>query len=156
MPHYTSKTVINAPAREVFEFVSAPENMPKYLPTLRNAHRVDEGSVVVQGEVGGQTYENRGWYESDPDHMTMRWGSDGHHQYGGNLQVRDQGDQSFVTVELDYVPNEHELERMQAEAGSVDEAVREGLESALQSVKNIIEGSGGKVSVAAEQHGYMG
>lgn len=156
MSQYTSQTTVNAPADEVFRFVTDFDRMHDYLPTLQRATPQGEGRIQVEGNAAGHPYNADGWFEADENRRTMRWGSDGEHKYSGHLEVQDRGAGCEVSVTLDFEPNPGMDEEFRKQMGSRDAAVREGLDKALQSIKNICEGTGGKVpSAADERRGYV-
>lgn len=151
MSKYTSQTLIDAPADEVFAYVSDTNRMPEYLPTVHGAMHQGVGRILVKGEAAGHKYESDGRYEVDEDARTMRWGSDGEHRYSGHLEVQDRGNQSFLSVTLDFEPSPGLDEEFKRQMGSRDQAIREGLETSLRSIKNLCEGVGGKVPSRAER-----
>lgn len=157
MSHYTCQTTVNAPADEVFAFVTDVSRMPEYLPTLHAARPQGEGRVEMDGEAAGHPYHADGKFQVDEQARSMRWSSDGEHKYSGHLEVRDQGASCNVTVTLDFEPNPGMDEEFKRQMGSRDEAIQEGLEKSLQSINNLCEGTGGKVPTEADRnHGYMG
>lgn len=152
MPNYTAKAVIQAPADEVFAFVSDVNRMPDYLPTVEEAKPQGAGRVWMRGSVDGRQYESDGWLEADARAKAMRWGSDGENRYTGNLQVQDRGQECYVTVTLDFEPRADQEEEFERRMGSRDAAIQDGLERALDSIKRICEGAG----VRAGKRGYAG
>lgn len=157
MSHYTCQTTVNAPADEVFAYVTNVERMPEYLPTLHEAHRQGEDRVAMKGEAAGHPYSADGNFVIDQDGRTMRWSSDGEHRYSGHLEVQDQGSACNVSVTLDFEPNPGMDEDFKREMGSRDAAIQDGLEKSLQSIKNQCEGTGGKVPTRADgDRGYLG
>ena len=153
MPNYTAKAVIQAPADEVFAFVSDVSRMPDYLPTVEEAKPQGTGRVWMKGSAGGRQYESDGWFEADSRAKTMRWGSDGENRYSGNLQVQDRGNECYVTVTLDFEPRADQEEEFERRMGSRDNAIEEGLERALDRIKMICEGTDVR---AGSRRGYVG
>jgi uncharacterized membrane protein len=152
MSKYTSQILIDAPADEVFAYVSDTNRMPEYLPTVHGAMHQGAGRILVKGEAAGHPYESDGRYEVDEDARTMRWGSDGEHHYSGHLEVQDRGNQCFLSVTLDFEPNAGLDEEFKKQMGGRDTAIREGLEASLRSIKNLCEGVGGKVPTEADRN----
>jgi hypothetical protein len=82
----------------------------------------------------------------------MEWGSDGERGYSGWLQVSEVDDDSCdVTVHLAFDPKNKALWEMDERAGDHERVVNEGIENALQSIKRICEGRGGKVETARQK-----
>ncbi len=145
MSHYSSELKVKSDPDSVFDYVKKPENMPKYLPTVHGAHEQGAGRVAVDGEAAGHDYHSDGWFKVDDTERTMSWGSDGENKYSGSLTVRAHEDHSHLQVQLDFEPKPGQEEAFKAQTGSRDETVQKGLDAALQSIKNEIEGEGGKV-----------
>ena len=146
--HYESQTTIRAGADEIFAFVKDPENMPQYLPTVEGAHGQGQGRVEVEGDAAGHHYKSDGWFKVDDAERTMSWGSDGEHKYTGRLDVRPLEGQSQISVSLDFEPNPGEEKAFEAQMGSRDATIENGLRAALESIKNRFEG-GSKVGTPA-------
>lgn len=146
MSHYTSEIKVEADPDAVFAYVKDPENMPKYLPTVHGAHDQGAGRVAVDGEAAGHDYHSDGWFRVDDGARTMSWGSDGENKYSGRLSVRPHENHSHVQVQLDFEPKPGQEEAFEAQSGSRDETVQKGFDAALRSIKNEVEGSGGKVA----------
>lgn len=147
MSEYEHTTTIKSRSEQVFEFVSAIDNLPRYLPTVTNAIPQEGERVRVQGEAAGHRYDSDGYYHVDKIRKRMEWGSDGENQYRGWLEVRDHdgGTTASVIVHLSFEPNPAMAKSFEQQSGDRDRTIQEGLENALQSVKNVCEGRGGKV-----------
>ena len=150
MSHYSSELKVAADPDQVFDYVKKPENMPKYLPTVHGAHDEGAGRVAVDGEAAGHAYHSDGWFKIDDAARTMSWGSDGENEYSGSLTVRAHEDHSHLEVRLDFKPNPGQEKAFEAQTGSRDETVQNGLDAALRSIKNEVEGHGGKVPTPAD------
>lgn len=146
MSHYESELKVQAEPDAIFAYVKDPENMPKYLSTVHEAHAQGPDRVSVDGEAAGHEYHSDGWFKVDDDARTMSWGSDGENKYSGHLTVRPHEDHSHVAVALDFEPKPGQEAAFEAQTGSRDETVQKGLDAALQSIKNEMEGTGGKVA----------
>lgn len=133
MPDYEKSMMMEVPAAQVFDFVTDVSNMPSYLPTTRNAQQQGAERVRVQGEAKGHQYDSDGYLRKDDRSMRMEWGADERH-YKGWLQVEEHGGHSHVTVHLSFADQQ----------GIPARNIEEGLEKALQSIKNHVEGRGGK------------
>jgi hypothetical protein len=140
---YEQSMTIHASPDAIFDFVADVHNMPKYLPTTNWAEPQRGERVLVQGEAAGHPYSADGYLRADRDRHTLEWGAD-EHDYAGRLEIRPQGQNaSTVTVHLSfkqYPGGGH---------GPSDEDIQEGLVKALQSIENLVTGSGGKVEPRA-------
>jgi hypothetical protein len=54
-----------------------------------------------------------------------------------------------VTVHLTFQPKPEQGERMDEQTGNRDKTISEGLIASLESIRNLVEGQGGKVEPAA-------
>ncbi|MBC8103193.1 MAG: SRPBCC family protein [Cytophagales bacterium] len=149
MPDYESSLPVNASPEAVFDFISDISNMPQYLPTTHHAEPQGEGRVRVQGEAAGHPYDSDGWIRLDRTEFRMEWGSDGENHYSGWMEVEGDDRQSIVTVGLAFAPKPEQDARFEQQMGDRDATIRDGLNKALESIKNILEGKGGKVEPAA-------
>ena len=151
MSEYSRSVMIDATAHHVFSFVSTVGNLPKYLPTVRHAKAQGDERVEVDGAAHGHDYHSDGYFKVDKDHRSLTWGSDGENDYSGHLEVHASGEQaSRVTCTLHFNPKPSLSTAMESQPGGRDAAINDGLEAALQSIKNECEGAGGKVHTAAE------
>ncbi len=149
---YSHSIEVEAPADEVFAFVSKPENMPKYLPTLEEAHMEDSDRVVIDGNAEGHAYHADGDLHLDPDERTMHWGSDSMHKYRGQLHVTGDQQRSTVSVKLTFEPGEQTEEKIKDTHLDGEARIQQGLEEALSSIKKICE----KSEAATDQgSGYL-
>ncbi len=151
MSEYEHTAAVQSSAQQVFEFVSEVSNLPRYLPTVQKAMPQGEGRVRVQGKAGGHQYDSDGFYHVDQSRKRMEWGSDGDNQYRGWLEVKDSGSGTTanVTAHLSFEPRPDTKQRLDQQSGDYHRTIQEGLENALQSIKNLCEGRGGKVESAA-------
>jgi ribosome-associated toxin RatA of RatAB toxin-antitoxin module len=148
VPEYEDTLTVEASPQAVFDFVSDVANLPKYLPTTHHAEPQQGERVRVQGEAAGHRYDSDGWFRADRTEYRLEWGSDGENLYSGWLEI-DEGtdpDSCTVTVHLSFQPKPHQNERLAEQGGGDrDATIQRGLEAALQSIKNLCEGEGGKV-----------
>ncbi|HYE71837.1 MAG TPA: hypothetical protein VEF04_00845 [Blastocatellia bacterium] len=86
-------------------------------------------------------------FKIDKEQRRMEWGSDGENEYRGWLEVKEQdrGRACDVTVHLAFTPRPDQAQRFEEQTGDRDRAIRQGIETALASIKNACEGHGGKV-----------
>jgi len=115
MADYERTTAIDAPADDLFEYLSKVENLPKYMDRMTSAHNLPGDEVEVEakvepGDAGGsggsggsggeQTVGGEAWFTIDADNRKLAWGSEGPHDYHGELEVTPDGAASQVTVRL--------------------------------------------------------
>jgi uncharacterized protein YndB with AHSA1/START domain len=113
MADYERTTTIDAPADDLFEYLSKVENLPNYMDRMTSAHNLPGDEVEVEAKVepgdvgagspdsgGEQTVGGEAWFRIDADTMTLSWGSEGPHDYHGELEVTPDGAASQVTVRL--------------------------------------------------------
>lgn len=148
MGEYEKTLRIQANQDGIFDFVCDITNMPKYLPTVHRVELTGEERVRVQGEARGRPYDSDGFLKIDPIEYHMEWGSDGDNRYRGWLDVEDIGGASDITVHLSFTPRPDLAQKMEPMSGGHDTAIEQGMESALNSIKNIVEGHGIKVEPA--------
>lgn len=63
------------------------------------------------------------------------------------------GSESIVSVHLSFEPRADMAEKFEQQTGDRHRTIQDGLEKALQSIKNLCEGRGGKVESQAASGG---
>lgn len=140
MSQFQQTLAINAEPERVLDFISDIENLPKYLPTTKSAQQEGEERVRVQGEAHHHKYDSDGYLRCDRQARRLEWGADDGH-YSGYMQVDPDGDSaSTVTVHISFRTG-----RPGGDQGPSDEEIDEALEKSLQSIRNHLEGVGGKI-----------
>ena len=136
---------IDAPPARIFDFISEISNLPKYLPTTHSAQSQGEGRVRTQGEANGHKYDSDGYFRQDRQAMRLEWGADEGY-YSGWMQISPQGNASDVTVHLSFsgTPPGAKPEDMPPQP-----QIQEALEKALNSIRNHVQGLGGKEEPSA-------
>ncbi|HKH12139.1 MAG TPA: SRPBCC family protein [Rubrobacter sp.] len=154
MQEYEQSKAVAAPANEVFAWVSDVENLPKYLPPIKDAGI--EGSAAA-GSPGERVkmrveipdrgeFDSEGYFDVDAEARTMRWGAETGRDYSGRLTVAEAGDgQSEVTVHLSFDPRSVEGE-IQEDSSDDRDPLEESLEATLESIRRQIEEGSGKLS----------
>lgn len=143
---YRGSRKIQASPEEVYEFVSDVRNLPKYLPTTKRAEPQGPERVEVEGNAHGHSYHADGMFKKDAQNHRLEWGSDGEIRYSGHLEVMPAGNgMSEVRVELRFDPDPQRASNdgMHGKAPS-NHQIQEGIDKALESISNFIEGKGGK------------
>lgn len=148
MPEYEYTQTINASPDEVYAFVSNVENLPQYLPTTKSAQPQGEGRVRVQGEANGHQYDSDGTFTADAALRRLEWSADEANRYAGWLAITGHDSTSQVTVHLTFGTEMDLPDRIEENSPS-DRPIQEGMEAALRSIRNIVEGQGGKEEPAA-------
>lgn len=153
MQEYEQKGTVAAPANEVFAWVSDVENLPKYLPPIKDAGLDgaadgDNPGEKVRMRVGipdrGE-FESEGYFSVDAEARTMRWGAETDRDYSGYLTVAEAGDgQSEVTVHLSFGPRSAEP-GIQEDSSDDRDPLEESLSATLESIRRQIEEGGGKL-----------
>jgi uncharacterized membrane protein len=140
---YERSTTIDAPADELFEYLSRVENLPQYFDRLTSVRNLPGDEVEVEakvepGDAGSDGAESTvggdAWFRIDADAKMLSWGSQGPHDYSGHLQVSGDGSSSTVTVKL------HTLHQ----AGGIDD----GIEQTLANIQRLA-GSDGELNPGA-------
>ncbi len=153
MQEYEQSKAIAAPANEVFAWVSDVENLPKYLPPVKNAgiEGPSEGNnpgekIKTHVEIPDRgEFESEGYFDVDAEARTMRWGAETDRDYSGWLTVAEKGDgESEVTVHLSFGPRSMEGE-IQEDSSDDRNPLEESLAATLESIRRQIEEGSGKL-----------
>ena len=146
MGGYEQTLTMRAPPDRVLGFVSDVRNLPRYVPTTKDAQPQGEGRVRVQGEAQGHRYDGDGYLRRDDAAGRLEWGADEGY-YSGWFQVRgDGGASSSVTVHISLRGHPPGADPSSAPS---DEQINEGLVKGLESIRNQVEGRGGKEEPSA-------
>ena len=143
MPDFEQSLRMQAPPDQVLAYVSDIRNLPRYVPTTHGAQSQGEGRVHVQGEAQGHSYDADGYLRRRDD--GLEWGAD-EGTYNGWLRVKPDGEGSQVTVGIS-------LRDQPPGAGKGDapgeDQINEGLAKGLESIRNQLQGEGGKEEPSA-------
>lgn len=164
MSEYIHSITIEAPPKEVFDYISDVDNLPDYIPTVRSAEPEKNNQVRLQGEAAGHHYDSGGFFHVDEENMRVEWGSQENKNYSGSLIVkpnessRDNASSGAATncevvISISFEPHAERVEQFRQQGRDTDEVVREGIQKALLSIKNQCEGVGGKVESKAARQG---
>jgi len=144
MEDYENSTTVDAPADELFEYLSKVENLPTYFDRMTSARSLPGDAVEVEakiepGDAGagepGRTVGGDAWFTIDADAKTLAWGSEGPHDYKGQLKVTPSGRAaSTVTVKLHTT---HQAE-----------GIQDGIDQTLANIANLA-GSEGTLNAGA-------
>ena len=142
MPEFSQSLTIAAPPDEVLDFISDVRNLPKYLPTTKSAQSQGEERVRVQGEAHHHPYDADGYLRCDREAMRLEWGADEGY-YSGSMEVDEGEDEETSEVTVQIVLRGKPPGAPEGEGPSEDD-INEGLMKSLESIRNHLEGEGGK------------
>jgi hypothetical protein len=147
MSEYERTIIIQAPLQTVEDFISRVDNLPKYVPETRNVTPEPGERVRVQGKGHGHEYDTESYFKVDKGSHYMEWGSDSEEKYRGwiRLQNIDQPPSTQVTVHLSFEPTPAIDKNLTGQTGNQGTTIDQEFESALISIKNMIEGHGSRV-----------
>jgi hypothetical protein len=149
MAEYERSRLVQASPDDVFEFVSNPNNLATFLPTVDTVEPQAEGRVEVHGEVRGRSYEDEGWFRVDEARRRIEWGAD-ERTYSGWLSVAADDAGAQVVAHLSFAPYVTPSGRpIMGEPETDPDSIEQSLEAALDSLRNLMEGRGGKEEPAA-------
>ena len=148
MAEYERSRLVQASPDDVFAFVSDASNLATILPTVETVERQAEDRVEVHGEVRGRTYEDDGWFRVDEARRRIEWGAD-ERTYSGWLTVSGADGGAQVVAHLSFAPYVTPSGRPIGRAADEPDPIEQSLEAALDSLRNLMEGRGGKEEPAA-------
>ncbi len=90
---------VAAPPDRVFSALADIGNLPRYVPQVTAAERLDGGRVKIQARYEGHTQEGVGWFRTEESDRSIEWGADGT-SYHGRIQVNEDEDGSRLTLFL--------------------------------------------------------
>ena len=141
MEDYQRSTTVDAPADELFEYLSKVENLPQYFDRMTSARNLPGDEVEVEarvepgdagaaaGEDGERTVGGDAWFRIDADRMTVTWGSEGPHDYHGQLSVEPSGDAASTVTVMLHTTREAE-------------GIEDGIDQTLANIQRIAGSSG--------------
>jgi hypothetical protein len=149
MAEYERSRLVQASPDDVFAFVSDANNLATFLPTVDVVEPQAEGRVEVHGEVRGRSYEDEGWFRVDEARRRNEWGAD-ERTYSGWLTVAGEDGGAQVVAHLSFAPYVTPSGSPITGEPDIDpDPIEESLEAALDSLRNLMEGRGGKESPAS-------
>ncbi len=98
MEHEHTEFVAASPER-VFGALTDVGNLPRYVPQVIAAERLDGDKIRVQARYEGHTQEGEAWFRTDAAQRRIEWGSPGS-EYRGWIQVSPEGEGSRLTLFL--------------------------------------------------------
>jgi hypothetical protein len=148
MAEYERSRHIEAAPQDVFAFVSEIGNLATYVPTVTAAERQEDGRVRIHGTIHGHDFADDGWFHVEEGRRRVEWGSE-EREYAGWLTVAGDNGGTQVVAHLSLAPyvtpsGAPVSGTAAADAGAIDAS----LEASLDSLRNLMEGRGGKVEPA--------
>lgn len=149
MPDFNGSLTVAAPPSAVFDFVSKVGNLPQYLPTVKQAESAGPDRIRVTSVIEDESRTQDGFFRVATPGRRLEWGSDGDKDYHGSMDLAEAGQgQTNVTVQLHLNPPPQKAGEIEQRSGeSFESQMQEGVERCLQSIKNIVEGKGGKSEI---------
>ena len=151
---YEQTQTIDAPADEVFAWLSDVDNLPEYLPPVVDASIEGPSAEGVPGQrvrvtleypEGGGSFDSEGYLAVDESRRRMEWGAEVERDYSGWLEVAEGVDgQCQVTVHLNFGERSVEPE-MREQTPEGRDPLAEGVSATLESIRKQIEEGSGKV-----------
>ena len=126
MGDYKQSIKVNAPAAQLFGYLSDVRHLPEYFTAMTSAEPAGPEAVAVTAKRDGNTYEGEAWFRVDRARQHLEWGSEGPDNYHGYLDVTSDGPGSSVEVFL-------HTERH--DASDVDQ----GITDTLTAVRRLVE-----------------
>lgn len=126
MGDYEKAQDVDAPAQQLFDYLSVVGNLPSYFSSMTEAEPAEGEAVHVVAQVNGVTRKGEAWFRVDHERQHLAWGSEGDSDYHGELDVTGDGSTSTVTVTL-------HTERVDSQQ------IQDGLASTLDNVKRLVE-----------------
>jgi uncharacterized protein YndB with AHSA1/START domain len=90
---------VAAPPDRVFAALADVSNLPRYVPQVTAAERVEGEKVRVQARYEGHTQSGEAWFRTDESGRRIEWGSP-ESEYRGWIQVDPEADGSRLTLFL--------------------------------------------------------
>jgi len=98
MEHEHTEFVAAEPQR-VFGALADVSNLPRYVPQVTGAERLEGDKLRVTARYEGHTQEGEAWFKTDADRRTIEWGAPGG-GYRGRIEVAAEGEGSRLTLFL--------------------------------------------------------
>lgn len=149
---YERTQTINLSADEVFSYLSNVNNLPHYLPPIKEA-RIEGPStsgmpgerVWMLGEIPDRgEFESEGYLATDNGARRLEWGAEVSRDYSGWLTVVENNiGASEVTVHLSFGPRTVEGQ-IQEESSDERDPLDESLQRTLESIRSQLEEAASK------------
>lgn len=147
MAEYQRSRHIDVTPDELFAFVSDLHNLPVYLPTVTSAEPEADGRIRIRGAMHGKPYVDEGEFNVEPARRRVEWRVE-EREYAGWLSVHGDDGGAQVVVRLTAPPFVTPSGQPVTAPPAGSEQIQQDLERALDSLRNVMEGRGGKVEPA--------
>ncbi|HEY0867651.1 MAG TPA: hypothetical protein VGE01_09735 [Fimbriimonas sp.] len=139
---YQGRLHVGVGAKTAFDFLSNPDNVPRYVPAMARA-RVDEtGNIHVEGDCPAEHFTGGAVWRVDRDLMRIHWDSQANVDYRGRIEV--QGDEResdiHLVVSLEPGPDHATNERYRRLLREPNGSLQEMLDDSLQAIRSELEG----------------
>jgi uncharacterized protein YndB with AHSA1/START domain len=101
MEHMHTEFVAASPDR-VFDALAKVENLPRYVPQLTGAERVDGERISIHARYDGHSQEGEAWFKADADAHRIEWGAPGS-EYHGSIDIQPEGEGAVLSLHLSTV-----------------------------------------------------
>lgn len=116
---------VAAPPEKVFNAISDPANLPRFVPQMTAVRGAGEERLEVDARYEGKSQHGEVYFRADASGRRIEWGSES--GYRGWLQVDPDGEGSRLTL---YLHTTHDSER-EHDVGSTLDAIRMLVESEM-------------------------
>src|SRR5688572_20415638 len=98
--HHAHVDIARAPA-EVFAFLADPNNLPRWLPMLRESFREGPDRIrVIGGSIGAEGMVGHVRFSADPAARCISWATETGVGCAGDVRVEEAGSASGVLLHL--------------------------------------------------------
>lgn len=149
MAEYERSRLVQASPDDVFAFVSDVGNLATFVPTVSAVEPREGERVRIRGTIHDRTFVDEGWFHVEEGRRRVEWGTD-EHDYAGWLSVAGDNGGTQVVAHLSLAPYVTPSGApISGELPQGSDMIDESLEAALDSLRNLLEGRGGKEEPAA-------
>ena len=141
--HFSGSKLVRVAPDDVYAFVSRIENLPTYLAMVTEAKDIGEDRIHMEVDLHGNQHGDEGVFRRLPDAHRIEWGSE-QGDYEGSIDIADEDGNARVTMNLMWAAESPFPEQMGGEVEGAN-SVNDAIEATLESIKNILEGTGGAV-----------
>lgn len=138
MPDFSKTIEVEAPRQAVMKYVSDVQNMPSYLPTVKDASMEDSETVHMEMKIDGKDMADSGYFRKSADDR-LEWGSEDH-DYHGEMVFSGSENLTTLTLKLHINPPPDLDKKMEEHSGGDWESrIDQGIDQALQAIKGQVE-----------------
>lgn len=140
---FSGSKLIRVAPEDVFTFINRIENLPTYLAMVTDARDIGDDRIHMEVDLNGHQHGDEGIFRRLPDDLRIEWGSE-EGDYEGSLDISDEDGDARVSMQLTWRAESPFPEQMGGEVEGA-RSVNDAIEATLESIKNILEGTGGVV-----------